>query len=949
MPESPAEREKAMMEFRMDLSGKWEVHLPDGTAAPCMLPGTLDENGIGGPDLPENQWQGDIPTNKTEDDFFGARGISTRFTRRHTFTGAAEFLREVNLPWDFGEGRWILTVERGRQLRCEVNGKAAKPLYPGSLITPWQFEITSLRPGKNQLRIVSDNSYPGWPAEAILRSSAATDETQTNWNGLLGQITLERKPEGILLGARMIWDKDMGSAELQADLSLSAKAAEGGLCQLQVQSEIFSAQRFVYSIKVREGIQTLRKKIEHFSLRKTLEYWDMDHPKLYGLKLSLWTPGQDWKDETEVHIGIRSFGKDERGRLCLNGRRVFLRSEANCAAFPETGYPPMTVEAWEEIIRQYQAYGVNCLRFHSHCPPEAAFTAADRLGMLMQPELSQWDPERALEDGESWEYYRTELRETLRFLSPHPSFVMLTLGNELHCGEVGTARMAELVKSARRQLPDRLYARGSNDFYGRGPKDPDSDFYTAQRFGEYRMRAIGAGMDREHPEKKLIPGGHLNHAYPGGRTNYSEGMAALREWDQRPMFSFEVGQYEVLPDFHELEMFHGVTEPENYRMIRSRVEQRGLLPGWDRMVEASGELALIGYQEEVEAVMRTPAMSGISLLSLQDFPGQGTALVGMMNAHLKPKPYDFARPERFQAFFRDAVPLPEPERYTWFSGETMRLPVRAVNYGRRTLIGTLVLELRNAAGESLVRVQKNRLIALTGEAEIAFTAKIKLPETEKPAALELYAYLEEAPDAYSSRRRIWVYPDLPEEAAGEVLCLRALTGETLERLAAGARVLLEPPSEEKVFPGGIRGQFTTDFWSVGTFPQQEGGMGLLIQAEHPAFREFPTAFHTDYQWWLMAGQRSLRLPDEQLADGILIRQLDSYARLRTLALLLEVRVGQGRLLLSTMDLAGLPPKPEVKALRRSLLRYAGSDAFEPKVSVGPEELRALLPGVFLPE
>ena len=92
--------------------------------------------------------------------------------------------------------------------------------------------------------------------------------------------------------------------------------------------------------------------------------------------------------------------------------------------------------------------------------------------------------------------------------------------------------------------------------------------------------------------------------------------------------------------------------------------------------------------------------------------------------------------------------------------------------------------------------------------------------------------------------------------------MRSLSADTLEKLAGGARVLLEPPSTKEAFPDGIFGQFSTDFWSVGTFPQQEGGMGLLIAEEHPLFRRFPTAFHTDYQWWLMAGQRA----GDHLAD-----------------------------------------------------------------------------------
>ena len=934
-----------MKEFTIDLSGEWRVRLQDGTEAKACLPGTLDENGIGGPDRPEKQWHSEITTGRAEDDFFGENPISTRFTRKHTYTGPAEFTREITLD-ALPEGcRWIITAERSRKLSLRVNGEAAEPVTPGTLSTPWRFETRALRAGKNELRFVSDNSYPGWPAEAILYSSAATDETQTNWNGILGEIRLEAKPEVFLTGARLVCDPEMKTAELQADICGSPEAA-GAEMEIRFVCHALKDEVGTWTLRAPEGTQTVR--LPGLRLRWTgLQRWSPQHPRLYALKLAVFVrrPGRTLgRDELSVPVGVRSFEPDARHRLSLNGKRIFLRSEANCAAWPETGHPPMDAGTWKGILKRYQAYGVNCVRFHSHCPPEAAFTAADEVGMLMQPELSHWDPEHAFEDDISFDYYRTELREIQRALGHHPSFVMLTLGNELACDEKGQERMETLVREARNFLPDRLYARGSNAFYGAKGCDPESDFYTAQNFGKHQMRAISAAGDSEHPTEKVRIKGYLNNLYPSAKMNYSEGMAAMRERVSQPMFSFEVGQYEVLPDFHELEQFRGVTEPVNYRIIQRRAERKGLLHIWDRMTEASGELALIGYREEAEAVLRTPAMSGISLLSLQDFPGQGTALVGMMNAHLQPKSFDFARPERFEAFFRDAMPLPELERYTYFAGETLRADIRAVNYGQRAISGTLVMEMHDADGSCLERREWPGFRAPAGESAITAAAEIPLPRMERAAVLRIELFLKERSKRFRSERRIWVYPEEPEEAFGEVLAARKLTGETLKQLEAGARVLLEPTSDKTSFPEGIFGQFTTDFWSVGTFPQQEGGMGLLIDAAHPVFREFPTSFHTDYQWWLMAGQRAAQLPDERLADGMIVRQMDSYAQLRTLAMLMEFRVGKGRLLISTMGLKDLPQKPEVRALRNALIRYTKSEAFEPKVSVTAAELTQLFPG-----
>ena len=925
----------------MDLSGKWKVRLQDGTEAEAELPGTLDENSIGVPDRPEKLWQSAAPLPSGEN---GEQGIGTRFTRKHTYTGPACFTRRILWEETPKGRRCVIRVERSRKLRLAVNGQESRPLLPGTLSTPWVFETESLRPGENEIQFVCDNSYQEWPAEAILYSSAATDETQTNWNGLIGDIRLETKPSVFLLNPRTVMNPDGSSVSFQAEVCAPEGTAKSCVT-VRMESDALAGEAREFRVVVSGGAQTIS--IPGIPLAENIRKWRMEDPQLYTVRFALQADGcPEETDETEILTGFRTFLPDDGYRLCLNRRRIFLRGEANCAAWPETGHPPMTEEAWEEILRRYQAYGVNCMRFHSHCPPEAAFEAADRIGMLMQPELSHWDPEHAFESDASFRYYRNELTEILHMLGKHPSFVMLTLGNELNCNEKGQERMAELVRCAKETLPDRLYAWGSNAFYGAKGCDRESDFYTAQNYGKWQMRAISAAQDEEHPDRKTKIRGYLNNTYPSARANYREGMAALREAFPQPMFSFEVGQYEVLPDFGEIAAFCGVTEPVNCRMIREQAEKKGLLPLWNRMVEAGGELALIGYREETEAVMRTPGMSGLSLLSLQDFPGQGTALVGMMNAHLRPKPFGFAQPERFRAFFRDAAPLPELEKYTWTAGETLKAPLRCVNYGAKDLRGDLHISLmiHRGAEEEIPAEQVIQDLAIpAGSAEIRGEVCLTLPWVEKAVCAELVLEMDKDKDRFSNRKRIWIYPEEAEVSADGILCSEWVTEEVLSALERGERVLLEPPSTEEALPGSIRGQFTTDFWSVGTFPQQEGGMGLLIQEDHPLFSAFPTSFHTDYQWWLMAGQRAMRLPDERYAGGVLIRQMDSFATLRSFAMLMEVRVGSGRLMISTMDLKRLPQKPEVRALRNAILQYMKTGAFSPKTEMTPEALRMLLP------
>ena len=216
-----------------------------------------------------------------------------------------------------------------------------------------------------------------------------------------------------------------------------------------------------------------------------------------------------------------------------------------------------------------------------------------------------------------------------------------------------------------------------------------------------------------------------------------------------------------------------------------------------------------------------------------------------------------------------------------------------------------------------------------------------LPDIKEAEKLDISVALKGSEESFRNTVSVWVYPEKKEDTEG-ISIFKSLTDEALSVLEAGGKVLLEPVSDKEHMPGGIRGQFTTDFWSVGTFPQQEGGMGLLIDDTHPVFRDFPTSFYTERQWWLMAGQCAMRLKDESMRKGIIVRQMDSYAELRTMAMLFEARVGKGRLMISSMGLDTLPDRPEVKALRNSMIRYMKSPDFEPGLKVTPEDIRKMI-------
>ena len=1026
--------------MKIDLNGSWELENDKFGKKTVSLPGTLDENKVGDQDVVAKPWHLDVEDkgDKIKKLMNNGNVITSRLTRNYTYEGPARFTKvfEGEVKED---KRYFLVVERARHLSLKVDGKSVNTIS-GSLSTPYSFEITGLLRAGSTLELTSDNTYPGLPYQDIVFSSAATDESQTNWNGLIGDIYIEEKdlnfigdvhvyPVGKELDIEVdIYLKDdfysnnidtkkcfielddilSGQGQLDdkhLDLVLSGECLEDEVVIEDVLNwaEDGSTENIpnnncalnIDDLCENHG-KVVTVKLHNVALNDSAltKKWDEFEGNLHTLEVSLLAGLSDESDDSNSNeqlvsnsiepdtsksqiddlsmfkkvvstftacFGIRSFSYDEDGRLTLNGRRIFLRGEANCAYFPETGHPPMDDESWEKILKTYMSYGVNCLRFHSWCPPEAAFRAGDRLGLMLQPELSNWNPRTAFGSAESKLYYEKELREILKSYANHPSFVMLTLGNELQGDESGIEEMHRFLDIAKELDPTRLYSWGSNNFYGANGTDEKSDFFTSARFKDRHIRESGNK-------------GIFNTRYPASKFDFEYVMEDLRKEYKKPVFGFEVGQYEILPDFDELEDFKGVTRADNIAVVRDKVRNLGISDKeWKNRVNATGEISLLSYREEVEAVMRTESMSGLSLLGLQDFPGQGTALVGMLNSHLKAKPFDFAKPERFRAFFRESAILALLPRYTYTSKDILEADIKVANYGKKEICKKIVYKLVSEDGSEYARgVVDNPVIESmpsgTDKADsrnpldcykvgnLTYAGKISIDLNKVPCNTRFNMLLTTDDETLTNTYPIWVYvedryntlvEDIKDNKEGNtsipkcpegIYETRCFDEKAIEVLSNGGKVYLSPPSTKEAMPNSIKAQFSTDFWSVGTFPEQEGAMGQLIDANHPIFETFPTEDHTNYQWWPMATQRALILPEYM---DTIITEMDCFAYLRPMTQLMEVNCAGGKLLISSMGLQNLMQYPEARALLSSIYKYMDSDKFEPKAEMSKDKVLAI--------
>ena len=904
----------------LNLAGNWAVRIDDGKEYSVALPGTLDESKVGHEDdtLVTDQGRG---TKKAEGPIF------TRLTRKYSYTGAARYRKnledfsgsfgDINVGKVLASERVFIKVERSRALFLEIDGEKVAPVC-GTLSTPYIFDVTGKIRSDSKVEFICDNSYPDMPKPGIIYSSAATDETQTNWNGLIGEISLFTKEKAFVYDLRVYpkGNRAVVSACINAYNNFSGKFV--------LECEAFENREKAFEIDLDDdGPSSVFFTVP---LKADVKKWDEYEGNMYNCVAKLTDETGQLVDEKEISFGIRDFGYDKDGRLTINGRRFFLRGEANCAEFPETGHWPMDVDSWITIMEKYKSYGINMVRFHSHCPPEAAFIAADKAGMMLQPELSHWNPTDAFLSEESVSYYEKELREIILTYANHPSFVMFSLGNELSCEEKTVAQMTRLVNLAKEMDDTRLFAWGSNVGYGEKGVHMESDFYTSMGYFKDMLRATSPGMI-----------GHLNNRYPSADYNYTEVTDRIREVYNKPVFGFEVGQYEVLPDFNELDEFNGVTDPVNLKLVKEHAKEAGILDEWDSYVKASGEISRMCYKEEVEAVLRTPSMSGLSLLGIQDFPGQGTALVGMMNSHLNTKKYEFAKPEYFRQFFTSRLPMILLSKYTYFDSELIDSDVVIANYDKEVITGKVCLDVLSEEGRVLKTCVINdnfngSIGALTNAGKINLKCGELLGD-KKAIALTLKVYVKGS--SIVNTYPIWIYRDNEVAKPEDVYEARTLDDKAIDVLKNGGIVFLAPDATKEALPKSIKCQFSTDFWCADMFKEQEGAMGQLIEKTHPVFEDFPTREYTQQQWWPMASSRAIILPKKIKA---IITEMDCYLYLRPMAQLFEAKCLNGRILLSSLGLHNMQKYPEAKALLNSIYSYLKSRKFAPEQTLSVDDL-----------
>ncbi len=926
---------------RIDLSGEWtfktdpldkgveEQWFDASFAGQVALPGSMASNGKGEDIDVNTHWTGGIVDKGWFNDekyapYREPGNIKIPFWLQPVkkYYGAAWYQKQVNVPKSWTGKKILLNLERCHwETQVWLNG--AEVGMQNSLSTPNVFDLTSFaEPGENSLVIRIDNRIkdidPGINAHSV------SDHTQTNWNGMVGHLYLEARPMIFIKKMALYPDVENRSVKVKLLIENGGEAQQAKVKLKARGKEPLNRHNASSSNETLDLKGGTREYLMDYPMNEEANLWDEFAPNLYTMQAELNTSAG--KDVIISQFGMRDFSV-EGTQFRVNGRPIFLRGTLECAIFPKTGYPATEKAEWARIYQVIKSHGLNHVRFHSWCPPEAAFEAADEAGVYLQVESASW---ATIGDGapiDSFIY-----RETQRIIDAyanHPSFCMMAYGNEPGGGNQ--------VK----YLTDYIHHFSKDDkrhLFTGGAGWPVMEANRFHNIPQPRLQGWGEGLN------SLI-----NSQPPRTDFNWSERIRDLN----KPVVSHEIGQWCVYPNLKETSKYTGVLKAKNFEIFEASLRENGMAHLADSFLLASGKLQALCYKHDIEAALRTPGFAGFQLLDLHDFPGQGTALVGVLDAFWEEKGY--ITPDEFSKFSNTTVPLAALAQMIFEEGETLAAEAQVAHFGPSGLTGVKARwRLSGADGEVVESGELPSVDIPTGGLTSLGKVVYEFKNIEHPQMLKFSIQV----DDFENDWEVWVYPK--KESLGshsDILITRELNDSALSTLASGGKVLLTPPRGSLVAKAGgdIAVGFSSIFWNTAwTGNQPPHTLGVLVNPGHPVFHYFPTQYHSNWQWWdAMTHSNAIVLSEVDDQIEPLVRVVDDWFTNRPLALLFEVRVGKGKLMVSGIDfLNDLENRPALvrqrladgaagKQLMHSVLKYMETPAFNPEIEVEAEKIGAL--------
>ena len=889
------------------------------------LPGSMAENGRGDEVTINTDWTGDIVdrsyfTAKKYEKYRQPGNIKIPFWLKPVkyYKGAAWYQKEIELPLNWNEKRIVLIMERCHwESTVFVNGKNAGS--QNSLATPHEYDLTELLvPGRNKITIRINNKVI---IPIGVNSHSISDHTQSNWNGITGNICLFATPRVFIDDVKIFPDIQKKNARVIVSIKNPGKKDFKGKLSFQVNS-FNTTQPKKLARKIVTIVTNSNEQQTVLNYRiKDPQLWSEFNPALYKMTVTLREKGKSEPDQHSVDFGMREF-KTNRTHFEVNGHRIFLRGTLECCIFPLTGYPPSDVESWIKVLQTCKDYGLNHLRFHSWCPPKAAFIAADKLGMYFHIECSSWanGEGSGLGDGKTVDkFIYEESDRILKEYGNHPSFCMLAYGNEPG-GSKQDEYLGKLINYWKAKDNRRVYTSGAG-----WPIIPENDYNLT---AVPRIQGWGEGL------KSII-----NAKPPQTMFDYHEFVSHHKI----PTVSHEIGQWCVYPDFKEIAKYTGVLKPTNFEIFRESLSENNLGDKAEDFLKASGKLQSLCYKADIEAAFRTPGFGGFQLLQLHDFPGQGTALVGILNPFFENKGY--ITTEEFRMFCNETVPLARMPKMTYSNNEIFKPEIEIAHFGARPLYNSSII-CRIINSEKAIIYEQTIVkdtIGINNCIPVG-TLSYNLSKISKAQKLNLEVLVKNTP--YRNKWDFWAYPKDKDAEPGKVLITDKLDERTKAVLSDGGSVLLLMYGKVGKTKGAqVAIGFSSIFWNTAwTNDQPPHTLGILCDPHNPFFTDFPTEYHSNWQWWDPVSHSQVMILDRFPSElKPIIQPIDTWFENRRLALVFEAKAGGGKLMVCSVDLKEIPEERLVsRQLLKSMLDYMNSDLFDPQIEVNLDRIKELL-------
>lgn len=935
----------------------------------------------------------------------GKERFIEHLTETYHFEGYAWYLRDIVIPEAEKGKRFFFTMERTRKSTVWVDG-----IWVGnfdSFYVEHRYELTEwLTPGRHTLVVMIDN------ADYVSDGGHMTSpDTQTNWNGILGEIYLESAADVVIDKMWVYPSRKNKVVDICLQLShrepiLDIKVDIGckltklfvkegrdfehfeavGTQTAQVRKEWVlqnKGQDLPYTIETLEilsdkSCEASDLKYEtdcdktlltvNYPLGQSAREWDEYDPCVYELTVRIMRNGVPLCERTS-HFGLRDFTHKELTLYC-NDKEIFLRGTHDAMIFPLTGYAPMDLDSWLKVYGMSKEYGLNHYRYHTCCPPKAAFLAAAYLGIYIQAELAYWGsiyaPDDVKYNKNQQDFLQEEGIRALDAFGDYPSYFGMSMGNELWGSKEEINRIMGVLKSHDNR---HLYTQGSNNHQFVPSILPNDDFFSGVRFSKYRLfRGSYATCDAplgfvqtQRPgaywdyDEMILPKDTVKEDVSKGGTIQIQYGTGIKEVEMEggeaviphvPVVSHEIGQYEFTPDFHEIKLYEGVLQPENLKIFRERMEKNGLLSYAEDYFKASGKLAAVCYKLELEAAFRSANLSGFQLLDIKDYSGQGTALVGILNAFNKNK--GAITKENWRQFCSDAVLLPALDSFVVKGGSCISSKIALRYYRPKTLLDIKLKVEWHPKRQGSARIEKQifdlELKKIAGRGLfILGTVLLQVPDCNDNAEYTLrFSLIGDNTEDIVNEYDIFIYEEKESAVLNndEKICITNDNKTALEACEKGKAVLFFVREGSMPPDSTIKGAYCTDFWCYPMFraisesvgkPVPVGTMGLLINNAHPALNGFACQNYTTPQWYQIVKHSEPMILDttsETKNMNPIVRVMDNFERNYNLGLIYERRYERRKMLVCHADLIALKEAyPEAACLYNSLVNYVKSEEF----------------------